>query len=174
MCDQPLWLPSERTERKFLLKRSRAGNRAGGFLAPRLEELYICNFHWLIDSLPPSGRYFLWLSISQFGSLGLLFAILALLGTLVDWRGSRKWPWLWYLAQHTNYHSYSNALAERNLLNLSDRRESLCLSFALKCEKTLQKTPGIPANSSQSGLEQKDLRTRLYPTSHTYSISTIK
>ncbi len=28
------------------------------------------------------------------------------------------------------YHSYSNALAELNLLNLSDRRESLCLSFA--------------------------------------------
>ena len=153
-----------------------------------------------ITSEKPSGRIFssssggalylqfsltYWLppSLSQIFALALYLSILefwapvwhpGLLRTLVDWRGSRKWPWLWYLAQHTNYHSYSNALAELNLLNLSDRRESLCLSFALKCEKTLQKTPGIPAHTSQSGLEQKDLRTCLYPTSHTYSISTIK
>ena len=48
------------------------------------------------------------------------------------------------------YHSYSNALANLNLQNLSDRRESLCLSFALKCEESSRYQHWFKENSTKN------------------------
>ena len=55
-----------------------------------------------------------------------------------------------------NYTEYEDALAQLDLDKLSDRREQLCLSFALKCVRNPKTQDMFPLNKKSNKMKFSD------------------
>jgi hypothetical protein len=62
----------------------------------------------------------------------------------MTWRGYRSLPFRIILG--TQYKSYKEGLAQLGIETLSERRDNLCLNFALKCVKNEKMKAMFPVN----------------------------